>query len=550
MATLETSSITLDNNHFRGGANLNKGSRTNVSRYILQEVLNSCMADLTAINSELSAADSPSNTLYVDAGYTGGSSDGSKSRPYTTYTDAAAAASSGDTIKIYPGTFTEDLQLVAGVNVIGLCNPRSDIVSFTGRLIADYSGTCYVKNITCNEDTDDALEVSGTDACILYIRGSRFVVGAGGTYGADITNLNAIVQSWDTEIRSTTGNANATLHVTQGSFQGEQVGIWHEDDTSPGVYETGNGVTTVTFYDYIVQGTVDVDNAVENPNNYWSRGRIVTDNAIAIDTDSENAFYLFDADVHSDNAGDAISGAGLFIYSNVRFTGDSKTIATTLNAGLGPEEDINYDVAIPELRAVRVTGGTLSADGSEDFSVLGSDLLKNQSFASVTIGASLTITAEEPGTPGNLESVEVVDSGGVGGLAISYAAHVLTIDLDGDTPDEDTIAAAINAGASAWTGVLRADSGGGPAFGTVAETPLTGGLGDGLKVYAGGGECSPTGESGGLATSTASYSDTELAVDCVDMTGLTPALQATTDNAQIWLVSNGIKSDTCTVVLA
>ena len=201
---------------------------------------------------------------------------------------------------------------------------------------------------------------------------------------------------------------------------------------------------------------------------------------------------------------------------------------------------LDVKTGAPEVRALRVTGGTLSADGSENATVLGSSLLQGMTFASVTLGASLDIIAELPGTPGNALSVEVVDSAG-GGLAVTYAANKLEIDLGGATPTEDQIATAVNT-SGAWTGLFRANSGGGAAFGTASEVSLTGGTGTGISVYVGGGACTPVGSTGAAATSTASYSNTSLSINVPALTGLTPALAATTDNAAVWCVSNGVYS--------
>lgn len=204
----------------------------------------------------------------------------------------------------------------------------------------------------------------------------------------------------------------------------------------------------------------------------------------------------------------------------------------------------------PAVRGFRAAGGTLSADGTENATVLGADLLQGQPYAQATLGASLDIIAEEPGSPGHALSVEVVDTGGAGPSTVAYAAGKLTIDLVGLTPDEDAIATLVNT-SGAWDGILRANSGGGPAFGVAAETALSGGgTGTGVKVYVGGGLCTPVGEAGGGATSSPAYTEVSLVVDVPDLTGLTPALAATTDDAAIWVESNGKTSNSLSKTLA
>ena len=233
--------------------------------------------------------------------------------------------------------------------------------------------------------------------------------------------------------------------------------------------------------------------------------------------------------------------------------GPAKPHLTTGKGGVAGEvDDLRKDVdagfetlesrtGYPDIHWV--DGGLVAAGG--DHVIKGAGLLAGQTFASVTLGASLEIIMRVPGAAGNDESVEVVDSGGVGGLAVSYAAHKLTIDLDGAAPDEDTIATAINNAGVASP--LRANSGGGAAFGTVAETSLTGGAGDGW-------ECKVTGEDApikfdtGAATSSANLTETEATVTVPNLTGLGDA-RAAGDVATLEVVSDGM-SDKTSAILA
>jgi hypothetical protein len=213
------------------------------------------------------------------------------------------------------------------------------------------------------------------------------------------------------------------------------------------------------------------------------------------------------------------------------------------------EDKVDRTTLHPEITGIRPAAGpTLAADGSENFTILGTNLLQGQSFASITLGASLVIYAEVPGVAGNSLGVRVIDSAGVGGLAVTYAAGILTIDLDGATPTEDQIATAINT-AGTWTGILRANSGGGAAFGTAVLRYLTGGVGTGVTVKLGGVTCPPAGATGAGATSTASLSNTALVLNPTAFTGATPALAAN-DEAVGWVLSNGKYSNSCSVVLA
>ena len=92
---------------------------------------------------------------------------------------------------------------------------------------------------------------------------------------------------------------------------------------------------------------------------------------------------------------------------------------------------------------------------------------------------SVCFYASSAGIVGNGYSVEVTDSGGVGGLACSFnaAGTKLTIDLDGDTPTASTVIAAVNALAGNILSFITG-TGAGTWDTAVAETSLASGSAD------------------------------------------------------------------------
>jgi hypothetical protein len=204
----------------------------------------------------------------------------------------------------------------------------------------------------------------------------------------------------------------------------------------------------------------------------------------------------------------------------------------------------------PTVHAIRTAPGGLVAAGA-DATLLGADFLQGQTFASLTLGASLEITAEEPGVAGNAITVEVVNSG-IGGLAVTYAAGAMEIDLGGAAPDEDDIAADINTAAETWTGILRATSGGGGAVAVTPMANLAGGAGAGISVYAGGALCAWVGQAGGIHDSdaTASVQDDTLTITSPDLTAVAVPVLAAADMAAVWVESEGIVTHPVSVLLA
>lgn len=179
----------------------------------------------------------------------------------------------------------------------------------------------------------------------------------------------------------------------------------------------------------------------------------------------------------------------------------------------------------------------ITAGGGVDIEVNGQNLLQGQTFASVTIGASLELIACVPGTGGNDYSVEVIDTGG-GGLSMTWIANVLTIDQGASGSDEDTIATAINTVATSPVAtIIRANSGGGGAVAVTALTALTGGTGRGFSASINGVDI-PILHDNGAATSTANLTETLCTLNPPDLTGVAPAMAAN-DDVCLVIVSNG-----------
>lgn len=85
---------------------------------------------------------------------------------YTTITDALAAASSGDTIFIKPGTYTEDITLKAGVNITSF-NGNKNQVNIVGKMSFTEAGTVLISNISCDTNGDYYLDFGGSSTSTL-----------------------------------------------------------------------------------------------------------------------------------------------------------------------------------------------------------------------------------------------------------------------------------------------------------------------------------------------------------------------------------------------
>ena len=89
---------------------------------------------------------------------------------HTTIAAALTAASSGDTIFIRPGSYTENLTMKAGVNLCAYdCDALTPNVTIVGKLTATFAGTCSISGICLQTNSDFFLVVSGSSATIVNL---------------------------------------------------------------------------------------------------------------------------------------------------------------------------------------------------------------------------------------------------------------------------------------------------------------------------------------------------------------------------------------------
>jgi hypothetical protein len=89
---------------------------------------------------------------------------------FTTIASAIAAASSGDTIYIQTGTYTENLTLPAGIDLCAFeCDAQTPNVTIIGKITATSAGTRTISGIRLQTNSDNFLVVSGSAATIVNL---------------------------------------------------------------------------------------------------------------------------------------------------------------------------------------------------------------------------------------------------------------------------------------------------------------------------------------------------------------------------------------------
>ncbi len=270
---------------------------------------------------------------------------------HTTIAAALTSASSGDTIFIRPGTYTENITLKAGVNLTAFGSDSS--INATGDVVI--SGTCTMT--TAGTVTISGIQLQTNSAALLAVTGSA----------ASIVTLNNCYINCTNNTGITHSSSNAASLITLKYCSGDigTTGISLFTSTSTGIlqllYSTitngGSSTTTSTvsagtiLLSYSVIGfplttsSSGVINAI-----YMSQSTSAT-NTTAITVAGTGSISIKQSEISSGTASaitigtgtgatvfgtridstntNAITGIGTISYGNLTFSNTSQTINTT-----------------------------------------------------------------------------------------------------------------------------------------------------------------------------------------------------------------------------
>ncbi len=268
---------------------------------------------------------------------------------HQTITAALAAASSGETIFIRPGTYTENLTLKAGVDISAFtCDAYTPNVKIIGKCAFTTAGTISISGICLQTNSDFALAVTGSAASIANLINCQILA----------TNNTAISYT------SSSASSGISLYNCVSDIQTTGIALFASSGAGSLVIRNGvhtnTGVSTTAStassggltIDYVgnYQSAISVSGTA-NPNLVHSRINCGSINTTAFTTTSSSAtqsaqFCRIDGGtasaisagagtltldfcaVSSSNA-NAITGAGTIQYGRIVYTGTSSTINTT-----------------------------------------------------------------------------------------------------------------------------------------------------------------------------------------------------------------------------
>jgi hypothetical protein len=274
---------------------------------------------------------------------------------HTTIAAALTAASSGDTIFIRPGTYTENPALKAGVNLTAFGSDSS--LNGTGKVII--SGTCSfssagsvtISGIQLQTNSANLLAVTGSAASIVNLE--NCYLNCTNNTGISFTTTNAaaavLLNRCEGEIGTTgitlfasssTGNlafyfcniGNSGASLTASTCSAGGLFLKHTEFVFP-VTTSGTSATDFSFsrIDNTTTNTKSLIIGGSGAGNNSNHMILASGTAVALTVTSSN-FGLVNSVVSSTNATAVIDGAGTLTYSNLSLP-NTQTITTTTQIG-------------------------------------------------------------------------------------------------------------------------------------------------------------------------------------------------------------------------
>ncbi len=268
---------------------------------------------------------------------------------HTTIATALTAASTGDTIFIRPGTYTENLTLKAGVNLCSyICDATTPNVIILGNATASFAGSCTISGVQLKTNGAAFLTVSGSSATVVY--GVNCDLNCNDATGISYSSSSSSSQIYFKECtgdQKTTGIAlfsmssagllkfnnseilNTGLTITNSTASAGTIQIRQSRILTP-ITTSSTNLIRIT---HSIIDTNDTDvttlTIAGSGNNFIKESEIIAGTATAI-TINTNTLRITQSQVGSTNATAAISGTGTLFITDLAFsnTGNNITVTT------------------------------------------------------------------------------------------------------------------------------------------------------------------------------------------------------------------------------
>ena len=285
---------------------------------------------------------------------------------FTTITTALAAAVSGQTIYIRPGTYTEDLTLVTGVNLIGATTSGgSDAVIIVGSITADYTGTVELENLTVSPAAGDAI-ISVGGVPTLECFQCEFRPGAGTVCSSANSNLTLVLILNDI----TSAGGFDLFAPTAGSY--EMVQVFTTNGATDRILVAG----TSSFN--VLGGRLNHQIETTGTGDFFVTDSLIFTAALeAFNVNSAGSSISFTHITVTSNAGSGnfVIGTGTINYANVVNLGSAQNISGTIIQvvndwkpyGLADDSTVGVNSYASVDFTVNSTTGVVSLAGASGF---------------------------------------------------------------------------------------------------------------------------------------------------------------------------------------
>jgi len=159
------------------------------------------------------------STIHVDGSYAGGGSDGSIDKPWTTISDAVAAAPSGGLVAVAAGSYAESVTLTKTIQLWGVCPERVELAGtasgFGALFFRSGSSGSEVRGVAVTGDAGAGIVISGAENILLEQVWVHDALGRGvnieDTLGATSATLRTVLIEGSHALGVLVGGASATL---------------------------------------------------------------------------------------------------------------------------------------------------------------------------------------------------------------------------------------------------------------------------------------------------------------------------------------------------
>jgi len=309
---------------------------------------------------------------------------------HTTIAAAITSASSGETIFIMPGTYTENLTMKAGVNLVAYtADAVTPNVTIIGSLACSYSGIASISGLQVQTNSNACIAVTGSTntrinviECFL-IGSNNDIITNTGSGNAQLINLyrcQAIKQTTGIKLFSIDSgglnmfycvDSNGGSSVTPSTLTSNAAQFFDCTLNSP---ITTSSTSTISFDRCTVNAinTTALTCGGSGGGTAWNT-LFVGGSASAVSVGTGSTLNMYECLVNSSNT-NAITGLGALNYSPIAWTGSSSTIntSTATPTAYGPVAVSQGGTGDTSLTAYAVlTGGTTSTGAVQSIASVG-----------------------------------------------------------------------------------------------------------------------------------------------------------------------------------